>query len=83
MAPGFKNWKPYNPNDTDQYDYHYIYDPIASLYTEASYSPTGSFVQVAPINEKLRPGIEQEITIHYTANMADAANIDWFFVVGV
>lgn len=81
VANGFKNWKPYNRSDPDQYNYHYIYNPIASFYSEASYSPSGSFVQVVPVDEMLRPGTEQEITILYTADPDDAADIDWYFVV--
>ncbi|XP_071793986.1 alpha-2-macroglobulin-like isoform X2 [Asterias amurensis] len=76
VANGFKN---YNSSDTG-YNYLYIYDPIASLFTEASYSPSGSFVQVEPVDEKLRPGTEQQITIRYTADTEDDEAIDWYFV---
>ena len=38
-------------------------------------------MQVEPVDEKLRPGTEQEITIRYTADTEDDEAIDWYFVV--
>ncbi|XP_038079192.1 pregnancy zone protein-like isoform X3 [Patiria miniata] len=77
---GYANVRPYDPEDEDYYKYHYIYDPIGYHNAEASYSPSGSFVQVAPIDGKLSPGEEQEFTTHFTADPETVADLKWFFV---
>ncbi|XP_022095185.1 alpha-2-macroglobulin-like isoform X2 [Acanthaster planci] len=80
VAEGYRNWDPSGSSDDYRYGYYYIYDPTAYLYAEASYSPSGSFVQVAPLDEQLIPGNEVQITTHFTADPETVEDLKWFFV---
>ncbi|XP_071965848.1 uncharacterized protein [Antedon mediterranea] len=51
-----------------------VTDPKTSLYAIASFSPSGSFVQLQPILKSINAGDSQELTIRYTWDEAKDGN---------
>ncbi|XP_041464162.1 alpha-1-macroglobulin-like isoform X2 [Lytechinus variegatus] len=73
-APG------YSDRDSANNTQYLIYNPydIASL--SAQYSPSGSFIQIEPIREKLVPGSTQNLNIFFTTDTAEAEDLPFQFV---
>ena len=58
-----------------------MYDPSASFSAQPQFSPSGSFIQIAPILETVDIGSVQELTIDFTAREAEKDKIDFTFLV--
>ena len=75
-APGYEDEGDAN------YTQYRIYNPSGSAYLSARYSPSGSFVQIEPIREKLALGSTQNLQLFFTSDDPNAAeNTDFNFVV--
>ena len=67
-APGFNTPAPETFGRVLAYTLH---DPATSHYARPQYSPSGSFLQLAPIKGTIAVGSEQTLKIDYTTNNPD------------
>ncbi|XP_071499842.1 pregnancy zone protein-like [Diadema antillarum] len=73
-APGYEKG---NRSDYEQY---HVYNPYASSQISAQFSPSGSFLQIEPIQDTLAIGSTKTVDLKFTSDDPDAdKNTQFFF----